>query len=117
MRSLVVLLLELCVCSAMFPPPGEGRMMSNDSMRLDYGDYGNMAGGMQGDGMTEGDSTYCDMLLNAPVPPTADQVPWFCICTSCKGTPGPKGDRGDRGLPGSLLGLDRLALGRVNRIE
>ncbi|XP_062843353.1 collagen alpha-1(X) chain-like [Trichomycterus rosablanca] len=47
------------------------------------------------------DLTYCNMILEAPVPPTADQVPWFCTCSLCKGNDvGPKGDRGDRGLPG-----------------
>ncbi|KAF7221863.1 inner ear-specific collagen [Nothobranchius furzeri] len=42
----------------------------------------------------------CDMLFNAPVPPSIDQIPFFCICSYCKGTGGPKGDRGDRGPPG-----------------
>ncbi|XP_066508099.1 complement C1q and tumor necrosis factor-related protein 9-like [Hoplias malabaricus] len=47
------------------------------------------------------DMSYCNMILEAPIPPTADQVPWFCTCTLCKGgSTGPKGDRGDRGLPG-----------------
>ncbi|KAM3616302.1 uncharacterized protein V6R79_015752 [Siganus canaliculatus] len=43
--------------------------------------------------------SYCQMLLQVPVPP--EQVPWFCMCTSCQSRPGPKGDKGDRGLPGS----------------
>lgn len=48
------------------------------------------------------DLTYCDMILEAPVPPTADQVPWFCTCTLCKGSwQSQKGDKGDRGLPGN----------------
>ncbi|CAM4596194.1 unnamed protein product [Leuciscus chuanchicus] len=47
------------------------------------------------------DLSYCDMLLEAPVPPPVDQTPWFCVCSHCKGGPsGPKGDKGDRGLPG-----------------
>ncbi|XP_059371028.1 collagen alpha-1(X) chain-like [Carassius carassius] len=46
------------------------------------------------------DLSYCQMILEAPVPPTADQVPWFCICSACSGNQGKKGDRGDRGLPG-----------------
>ncbi|XP_067310484.1 complement C1q and tumor necrosis factor-related protein 9A-like isoform X2 [Pseudorasbora parva] len=47
------------------------------------------------------DLSYCDMLLEAPVPPPADQTPWFCVCSHCKGGPsGPKGNKGDRGLPG-----------------
>lgn len=46
------------------------------------------------------DTAICDMLFNAPVPPPVDQIPFFCICSHCKGTVGPKGDRGDRGLPG-----------------
>lgn len=52
------------------------------------------------------DTTICDMLLNAPVPPPADQIPFFCICKYCKGTVGPKGDRGDRGLPGKPINND-----------
>lgn len=44
------------------------------------------------------ESTICDMLLNAPVPPRVDEIPFFCMCSHCKGT---KGDRGDRGLPGN----------------
>ena len=43
----------------------------------------------------------CDILLNAPVPPPVDQIPFFCICSHCRGTVGPKGDRGDRGPPGT----------------
>ncbi|XP_071347679.1 inner ear-specific collagen-like [Trachinotus anak] len=46
------------------------------------------------------DTSICDMLLNAPIPPPIDQIPFFCICSHCKGTVGPKGDRGDRGPPG-----------------
>lgn len=47
------------------------------------------------------DLSYCDMLLEASVPPPVDQTPWFCVCSHCKGGPsGPKGDKGDRGLPG-----------------
>lgn len=46
------------------------------------------------------DMTICDMLLNAPVPLPPEQIPFFCLCSHCKGTPGPKGDRGDRGPPG-----------------
>ncbi|KAF7692346.1 complement C1q and tumor necrosis factor-related protein 9-like [Silurus meridionalis] len=47
------------------------------------------------------DLTYCNMILEAPVPPTADQVPWFCTCSLCNTANGaPKGERGDRGLPG-----------------
>ncbi|TRY83673.1 hypothetical protein DNTS_027965 [Danionella cerebrum] len=48
----------------------------------------------------EPDLSYCQMILDAPVPPTADQVPWYCICSACSGNRGQKGDRGDRGLPG-----------------
>ncbi|XP_067307521.1 complement C1q and tumor necrosis factor-related protein 9 [Pseudorasbora parva] len=48
----------------------------------------------------EPDLAYCQMILDAPVPPTADQVPWYCICSACSGNRGQKGDRGDRGLPG-----------------
>ncbi|XP_036393526.1 inner ear-specific collagen [Megalops cyprinoides] len=50
---------------------------------------------------TEPDMSYCQMLLEAPVPPPIESVPWFCVCSHCKGTVGPKGERGDRGLPGS----------------
>ncbi|XP_062872590.1 otolin-1 [Trichomycterus rosablanca] len=46
------------------------------------------------------DLSYCQMLLEAPVLPPADQVPWFCTCSLCKSTKGLKGERGDRGLPG-----------------
>ncbi|XP_061587633.1 otolin-1-like [Cololabis saira] len=46
------------------------------------------------------DPAICDMLFNAPIPPPVDAIPFFCICSRCKGTVGPKGDRGDRGLPG-----------------
>ncbi len=52
-------------------------------------------------GPTEPDLSYCQMILEAPVPPTADQVPWFCICSACSGNRGQKGDRGDRGLSGT----------------
>lgn len=48
------------------------------------------------------DLTYCNMILEAPVPPTADEVPWFCTCSLCRGASGaPEGERGDRGLPGN----------------
>lgn len=46
------------------------------------------------------ETAICDMLMNQPVPPPIDQIPFFCFCSRCKGTPGPKGDRGDRGPPG-----------------
>lgn len=42
----------------------------------------------------------CDMLFNAPVPPSIDQIPFYCICSYCRGTVGSKGDQGDRGPPG-----------------
>ncbi|KAJ3591056.1 hypothetical protein NHX12_009003 [Muraenolepis orangiensis] len=65
---------------------------------------GRMFDGDMGYNMTfpggEVTDAYCQMLLNSPIPPTADQVPWFCICSHCKGTHGPKGDMGERGLPG-----------------
>ncbi|XP_017539084.1 collagen alpha-1(X) chain [Pygocentrus nattereri] len=54
-------------------------------------------------GVTPGptpDLSYCQMLLEAPVPPPADQVPWFCMCSTCPNNMGQKGERGDRGLPG-----------------
>ncbi|KAM6919175.1 uncharacterized protein FYW49_008689 [Xenentodon cancila] len=47
------------------------------------------------------DTTICDMLFNQPVPPPLDQIPFFCICSRCKGTVGSKGDHGDRGPPGA----------------
>lgn len=46
------------------------------------------------------DMTICQTLMNAPIPPPIDQIPFFCLCPQCKGTVGPKGDRGDRGPPG-----------------
>ncbi|XP_039516185.1 complement C1q tumor necrosis factor-related protein 2 [Pimephales promelas] len=52
-------------------------------------------------GAPEPDLSYCQMILDAPVPPTADQVPWYCICSACSGNRGQKGDRGDRGLNGA----------------
>lgn len=47
------------------------------------------------------DPSYCELLLQAPVPPPADQVPWFCMCSTCPNNIGEKGERGDRGLPGT----------------
>ncbi|KAM9459516.1 uncharacterized protein ACWYII_011074 isoform 2-T2 [Salvelinus alpinus] len=49
---------------------------------------------------SEPDMSYCQTLLEVPVPPPMDQVPWFCVCSRCKASMGPKGDRGDRGLTG-----------------
>ncbi|KAG9265233.1 inner ear-specific collagen-like [Astyanax mexicanus] len=46
------------------------------------------------------DLSYCQMLLEAPVPPTADQVPWFCMCSTCPNNAGQKGEQGDPGLRG-----------------
>ncbi|CAJ1073063.1 inner ear-specific collagen-like [Xyrichtys novacula] len=47
------------------------------------------------------DTSMCDMMMNQAVPPPMDQIPYFCLCTHCKGTVGPKGDPGDRGPPGA----------------
>ncbi|KAM9349498.1 uncharacterized protein ABDE67_009220 [Symphorus nematophorus] len=47
------------------------------------------------------DTDICDMILNAPVPLPVNEIPFFCLCSHCKGTMGPKGDRGDRGPPGA----------------
>lgn len=49
------------------------------------------------------DTSYCEMLLESPVHTPMTEVPWFCMCTLCKGKgngAGHKGERGDRGLPG-----------------
>ncbi|XP_047223737.1 collagen alpha-1(X) chain [Girardinichthys multiradiatus] len=46
------------------------------------------------------DTSICDILFSQPIPPPVDQIPFFCICSYCKGTVGPKGDHGDRGPPG-----------------
>ncbi|TKS79286.1 Otolin-1 Precursor [Collichthys lucidus] len=46
------------------------------------------------------DLSICDMLLSSPNPPPINEIPFFCLCSHCKGTVGPKGDRGDRGVPG-----------------
>ncbi|KAI5098650.1 otolin-1-like, partial [Silurus meridionalis] len=52
--------------------------------------------------LDEIDFSYCDMILEAPVPlPPADQVPWFCTCRMCDSSKGEKGGIGDHGLPGS----------------
>ncbi|XP_027876029.1 inner ear-specific collagen [Xiphophorus couchianus] len=50
--------------------------------------------------LPEPDTSICDILFSQPVPPSIDQIPFFCVCSYCKGTVGPKGDRGDRGPPG-----------------
>lgn len=50
----------------------------------------------------EPDTSICDILFSQPVPPSIDQIPFFCVCSYCKGTVGPKGDRGDRGSPGGI---------------
>ncbi|KAG9348248.1 hypothetical protein JZ751_001983 [Albula glossodonta] len=49
----------------------------------------------------EPDLSYCDMLLEAPEPPPISSVPWYCVCSHCKGKGGPKGETGERGLPGA----------------
>ncbi|XP_029381575.1 inner ear-specific collagen-like [Echeneis naucrates] len=51
--------------------------------------------------LTFDDPFLCDRLMNAPVPPAVDQIPFFCMCSYCKGSGGAKGDRGDRGPPGA----------------
>ncbi|XP_057206755.1 complement C1q and tumor necrosis factor-related protein 9 isoform X1 [Triplophysa rosa] len=51
--------------------------------------------------VVEPDMSYCQMILEAPVPPTADQVPWYCICSACSAQKSQKGEKGGRGLPGS----------------
>ncbi|XP_066503488.1 complement C1q and tumor necrosis factor-related protein 9 [Hoplias malabaricus] len=52
------------------------------------------------EGMTP-DLSYCQMLLELPVLPPADQVPWYCMCSTCPKNKGQKGERGDRGLIGN----------------
>lgn len=54
------------------------------------------------------DLSICDMLLSSPNPPPINEIPFFCLCSHCKGTVGPKGDRGDRGLPGTWITLNDL---------
>ncbi|XP_004078869.1 collagen alpha-1(X) chain-like [Oryzias latipes] len=73
-------------------PPGPN--MTNNNMRMLLPD------GTNTPTLPEPDTSICDMLFSAPIPPSIDQIPLFCICSHCKGTTGPKGDRGDRGLPG-----------------
>ena len=89
MKTVLGLLLGLSLSSAMSLSDPLGPDMFNGSMMYQPGLDSNA------------DATYCQMLLDSPVPPPADQVPWFCICSRCQGTLGPKGDRGDRGLPGN----------------
>ncbi|XP_061072517.1 collagen alpha-1(X) chain [Conger conger] len=50
--------------------------------------------------MNDDDKSYCEMLLSGPEPPPIESLPWFCICSHCKGTVGPKGEHGDKGPPG-----------------
>lgn len=87
------------------PPPGNplpptGNMTGPDMLRM-IGDTGSTTPTMP-------DTTICDLLFSAPVPPPIDQIPLFCICSHCKGTVGPKGDHGDRGPPGMWSILKRL---------
>lgn len=74
-------------------PPGPN--MTGNNMRMLLPD------GTNSPILPEPDTTICDLLFSAPVPPSIDQIPLFCICSHCKGTTGPKGDSGDRGLPGT----------------
>ncbi|XP_053739599.1 inner ear-specific collagen-like isoform X1 [Synchiropus splendidus] len=46
------------------------------------------------------DMRICDMVLNTPEPVPPDEVPSFCSCSHCKGTPGPQGDNGAQGAEG-----------------
>ncbi|XP_028329127.1 collagen alpha-1(V) chain [Gouania willdenowi] len=55
-------------------------------------------------------SQLCDVLLNSQVPPTAEQLPFVCICSLCNGTVGPKGQRGDQGPPGNTGSPGRKGL-------
>ncbi|GLD50649.1 collagen alpha-1(X) chain-like protein [Lates japonicus] len=75
-------------------PPWPPRNMTNVSDKL------RMIGDTNPLTLPLPDTSICDILLNAPVPPPIDQIPFFCLCSHCKGTEGPKGDRGDRGPPG-----------------
>lgn len=81
-------------------PPGPN--MTNNNMRMLLPD------GTNTPTLPEPDTSICDMLFSAPIPPSIDQIPLFCICSHCKGTTGPKGDRGDRGLPGTQTTLNHL---------
>lgn len=107
--------------TGVYPPLPENHLPEHDYNKTDYGPPQIRAGenypmlpkgypfppdsgaNSQGSRMFDmPDLTYCNMILEAPVPPTADQVPWFCTCSLCKGASGgPKGERGDRGLPGN----------------
>ncbi len=49
------------------------------------------------------DMAICDMLMNTLPPPSPDKIPYFCLCSRCKGTQGPKGDQGDRGPTGMYI--------------
>ncbi|KAI3374549.1 hypothetical protein L3Q82_021117 [Scortum barcoo] len=96
-----------CPCGRLSPDLGPLQMPPTGQPWLPSG---NMTDGSNNPRMLGGtnpamppmpDTAICDMLLNAPVPPPIDQIPFFCMCSHCKGTMGPKGDSGDRGPPGA----------------
>ncbi|CAB1325722.1 unnamed protein product [Coregonus sp. 'balchen'] len=91
-----------------YPNPGFS-MPPNPHMNMPPNPHMNMTGNWRTGELLVGeagsepdmlDMSYCQTLLEVPVPPPMDQVPWFCICSRCKASVGPKGDSGDRGLPG-----------------
>ncbi|XP_076837932.1 uncharacterized protein LOC143483092 isoform X2 [Brachyhypopomus gauderio] len=110
LRTFVGFLAVLVLSSGMFTGNGGGGVFSRDPTSPDNvfpnisGDYPRNPDPSQQTRMFGGnqqDMMYCKMVLDAPVPPMADEVPWFCTCTLCNAdSTGPKGDRGDRGLPG-----------------
>ncbi|XP_043926517.1 complement C1q and tumor necrosis factor-related protein 9-like [Protopterus annectens] len=46
------------------------------------------------------DYSVCNDLMNTDNPPALDEIPWFCLCSTCQGIPGPTGQKGNTGTRG-----------------